>query len=448
MSAIPASLGLAVVAATLVGALPAQTRAQDTDGAGGMTPQGRALRCPQPENPTGRHFECNTLAPDFERTLISDWKSLRRDLATLGITPTFSYTGAYFGNTSNPPREGSYGGGLHAAVNLDFGKLADFHGLSAYLDLWWMQASNADSILYTNLFPASYNFVGTGFWVGQLYLQQNFANDDLTLAAGRLGPGATFATLPVFANYSNAAINGNPRSLELNEPPFAPPPPGTQWGVQALYRFTPVWQGMFGVYNNNPSSAAGQDHGLDWGWRDGNSGLFSIAQLNWLRNQGPKDTGMPGQYSLGAFWDGNELPTIDGAPATEKNNWGVYLMAQQQITRPGGTGSPQGLTIWGTVAYSPQQNINPLPLFTAAGASYQGPLPSRPNDIASVGWYYGQPSNDIQPPTTNSQAVELSYQYTFNKAINLVFDGQYIFRVNGYSSPAMAVLGAQFEVTF
>ena len=45
-------------------------------------------------------------------------------------------------------------------------------------------------------------------------------------------------------------------------------------------------------------------------------------------------------------------------------------MAQQQVTQVGGAGSPQGLTIWGTVTYGTRQNINLLPVFVAAGASY------------------------------------------------------------------------------
>ena len=123
-------------------------------------------------------------------------------------------------------------------------------------------------------------------------------------------------------------------------------------------------------------------------------------------------------------------------------------MAQQQVTQVGGAGSPQGLTVWGTVAYGTRQNINLLPTFVAAGASYQGLLSARPNDIASVGWYYGNPSNRIQPATINTQALELYYQYTLNAGVNLVFDAQYIFRVNGYPSPGTAVLGAQLQLTF
>jgi len=80
--------------------------------------------------------------------------------------------------------------------------------------------------------------------------------------------------------------------------------------------------------------------------------------------------------------------------------------------------------------------------------SYRGPLANRPDDIASLGCYWGKPGSGNQPPTTRSQALEAFYQYTINAALNVVFDAQYVFRLNGHPSPGTAILGAQFDVTF
>src|SRR5205823_5257264 len=178
---------------------------------------------------------------------------------------------------------------------------------------------------------------------------------------------ATFATLPSFANYLNAAINPNPGALRINDASFTAPPPGSEWGAQALYSFAPAWQAAIGVFNNNPESAAGSNHGRDWTLHEGNGG---------------------------------------------------------------------------------GQNVNPLPLFAAAGATCQGPFRERPNDVASIGWYYGRLSDRIEPPATYSQALEVSYQYTISAAINVVVDAQYLFRLNGYPSRGTTVLGTQIAVTF
>ncbi|MGB4913086.1 MAG: carbohydrate porin [Candidatus Dechloromonas phosphoritropha] len=125
------------------------------------------------------------------------------------------------------------------------------------------------------------------------------------MTAGSPGLGATFATHPVFAR----------------------PPPVSQLGIQLHYRSTQVMEVVLGVFNNNPNSAAGKHHDLDRGWRAGNRGAFAIAQIHWLRNQGTRDAGMLSRYSIGDFSDGKQFLTIDGTPALERSNRGVYLMA-------------------------------------------------------------------------------------------------------------------------
>jgi len=181
---------------------------------------------------------------------------------------------------------------------------------------------------------------------------------------------------------------------------------------------------------------------------EGNRGVLTVAKLNWHRNQGARDAGMPGVYSIGGFFDSNDFVTINGSPASEKSNWGIYAMGQQQVTRSCGSEGSQGLTIWASVTYGDGQNVNPLPLFAAAGATCQGPFRDRPNDVASIGWFYGRPSNRVQPPAMNSQALELNYQYTISAAFNIVFDAQYLFRLNGYPSRGTTVFGMQLAVTF
>ena len=94
------------------------------------------------------------------------------------------------------------------------------------------------------------------------------------------------------------------------------------------------------------------------------------------------------------------------------------------------------------------ENVNPMPIFAAAGATCQGPFRERPNDVASVGWYYGRLSDRIQPPATYPQALELNYQYAISTAVNVVIDAQYLFRLNGYPSRGTTVLGTQLAVTF
>jgi carbohydrate-selective porin OprB len=220
-------------------------------------------------------------------------------------------------------------------------------------------------------------------------------------------------------------------------------PPNSQWGVQAVYSVTPVWQVAGGVFNNNPNATAGAKHGTNFAFRQGNTGALAVAQVNYLANQGPKDKGLPGQYTLGAVYDGNEFPNL-ATGALRDGNWNFYALAQQQVS---GTSGGSGVTLWGGVTWASTQSVNLLPLTAGLGANWQGPFTGRANDIASAGWFYGKLS-DTQPGASATQAIELNYQYAITSAVTLIGDFQYLWRLNGLPSPGAAVFGAQVNVTF
>jgi hypothetical protein len=104
----------------------------------------------------------------------------------------------------------------------------------------------------------------------ELYLQESLFNGNLTVAAGRLAPGNTFATIPVLGNYLNGGINGNPGSIPTNDGIFTASPPGVEWGGQLTFNFTPTFQFATGIFNTNPNAAAGADNGVNFSLQQGN----------------------------------------------------------------------------------------------------------------------------------------------------------------------------------
>jgi porin len=270
---------------------------------------------------------------------------------------------------------------------------------------------------------------------------------NLNLAVGRLGPGATFATLPVFGNYMNAAINANPGALGINLPAFPPPPPGSQWGVQAIWYPTGNWQVAAGVYNNNPNSAAGADHGTDFRWAEGNQGVLAMGQVSYLLYQGPTDDdGPPGQYTLGAFHDGNTFPVLPDGTVNATGNWGLYAMAQQTVFQVGGPNSPIGLTAWVALSWQPQTDRNTMPWSFMAGLSYQGLVPGRATDVLSLGWSSGRVSPAI-PGVSTETVLEVNYQYSVASWLAVTPDFQYVWRPGGLAVVGAAVAGIQMVLT-
>jgi porin len=427
-------------AALLLGALPAV--AQDSLGS-----VERSIRCSSPANPHKLYFECIT-APfsSLEETLTGSWNGARDELKKMGITPTASYTTQFL---ADPGGEGglraAYAGTLALSINWDFAKLIGLSGLSFYLGGSHSSGTNLSADI-GNLFQVASAYTGQGLNLDQIFLQQQLLNQSLTFAIGRLAPANTFATLPVYSNYVNGGINSYPGAMAINEAPFTSSPVGVEWGAQVLYYMRPDIQVGTGVYTTDAIAAAGGRHGLDFDFQPSN-GVLTVAQINYLYNQAAGASGMPGQYSLGVYYDSSEFSSLSGSDSNF-NNYGLYAMAQQMVYRAGGQGSQQGMTLWGTVHYAPKQQVNQIPWFFGGGASYQGLLPGRSQDIASLGMIYGMISKYV-PNTSAETVIEINYQIALTRWLSFMPDFQYVYKPSGSSAiNNSAVIGFQAVVNF
>ena len=414
-----------------------------------------SVRCPSPANPRKMYIECVGQPFDtIEETLTKDWIELRTELSRRGITPIASYTTQLMGNTSGGQSQGfTYSGTLQASILWDLYKLLHVPGLAFNMDAHWATGQNLsnDHIGNSLQVQSAYNSPGNGtnnLILGEIYVQQQLLHNSLMIAAGRLAPTSTFATMPVLTNYVNAAINAVPGSLSINDATFTSHPPGVEWGAQALYNITPALQVASGVFNTNASAAAGGKGGLDFAFQQGNQGVLSVAQVTYLFNHGQGDTGLPGQYALGGFYDSSRFASLSNPNSTKSGTYNLYGMLQQMVYRDGDASSTKGLTVWGEAAIAPTTSVNPMPYFVGAGLSYQGLIAGRDNDIAAVGFIHGIFSQYI-PRTTAETVLEANYQITIYRWLSITPDMQYIIRPSGSSAISNAfVIGTQVAMNF
>ncbi len=432
-------------------AAPKDTAASEEDQA---EPAYLALRCPSPANPYQRHHDCVRRSFDsLKETLTRDWAGFRTDLANLGITPTLSYAAQFMGNPSGGQDQGSaYAGQLNGSINWDLHKLLRVPGLSVYVSATWATGRDLSAKYIGNTFDVENAFAvfsGNSYVsLQELYLQESLFNGNLTVAAGRLAPGNTFATIPVVGNYLNGGINGNPGSIPTNDGIFTASPPGVEWGGQLTFNFTPTFQFAMGIFNTNPNTAAGADNGVNFSLQQGNSGVLWVTQFSYLYNQGPGATGLQGEYTLGGTYNSGRFASLSNPNATPHGMYQIYAMFQQMLYRDGGPGSQKGLTVWGEASFSPTPSKSTMPYFVGGGWSYQGLIPGRENDIASMGAIYGTFSGYI-PQTTGEAVIEANYQINLTPWLSITPDFQYVIKPRGSSSIKNAVvLGAQMSVTF
>jgi porin len=357
-----------------------------------------------------------------------------------------SYTGVLQTNaTGRPHQVWSYAGQLAAGLDLNLEKALKIRGMSVYLGASWGTGSDLSGFLHT-LFPVNTLYAPT-YYLGEMYLQQTLVDKRLTLVGGRLGAANTFANLPVFTNYVNYAINPNPYSLGANDISFFGPPVGTEWGALALYDVTPLIQVSAGLFNTNPNSANGADHGTDFALQQGNKGAFVAGQISFFPHQIEKDQGRQGEYTVGFLGDNNSSVDLSSGKTNSGGYWGVFVQGQEVVYQPDGPGTSRGLTVWGSGTYNSKPVISPIPLFLGAGASYEGLIPARKKDVLSAGWIYGRVSSSI-PATSAEQVFELNYSLRFGRFLVFTPDFQYIWNPGGYSGPGAAVVGVQAAVTF
>ena len=414
-----------------------------------------SVRCPSPADPNKSHFECAGRPFDvIEETLTKDWAGFRTELNKLGIVPTASYTAQLMGNpTGGQSRGFTYAGTLQASIFWNLDELFPLPGLSFNIGGAWSTGKNLSADHIGNLFTVQSAYTGpnngtNNLTLGQLYLQQQLFSNSLVLAGGRLVPANTFATMPVLNNYLNTGINPVPGALGLNDATFTSYPPGVEWGAQAIYNITPSFQVAAGVFNTNQNSAEGSKGGLDFGLQEGNRGVLSVVQLNYFFNHASGDGGLPGQYTVGGFYDSNRFINLSKPDSTKSGIYSIYGMFQQMVYRDGMAGSQKGLTVWGKAALAPKSTVSTMPYFFGGGLSYQGPIPGRDADMGSVAVIYGTLSRYI-PRTTAETVIEVNYQITINGWLSITPDLQYVIRPSGSKAIKNAfVLGTQMAIVF
>jgi carbohydrate-selective porin OprB len=198
-----------------------------------------AVRCPSPANPRKLYFACVGHPFDaLEDTLTKDWAGLRTELRRLGSAPTASYTTQFMGNPSGGQSQGfTYSGTLQTAINWDLDTLLRIPGLLFNVGAAWSTGKNLSADAIGNSFTAqsAYTAPGDGtnnLTLGEMYVQQQLLHNSLVIAAGRLVPETTFATMPVLNQYVNAGINPAPGALGINDATFTGYPPGVEWGCK------------------------------------------------------------------------------------------------------------------------------------------------------------------------------------------------------------------------
>lgn len=436
----------------------------------------------------------------------------RSRLAEKGIVFGLSYTGEVFGNPVGGRRRGLvYNGLVEPQLDIDFEKLSGWTGLKFHALGYYPHGTSGsrrfvgDAGIFSNIdfydsprlfelwFDQTLKLGALGtlsLRAGQLAADSEFANAE----AGSLFLHSSFGACPVFA--ANVPV-----------PIYAIAAPGLRlrWEPQPwLYLQAAVFDGNPDpdtLGDPSPGSVRGTTynrHGLRF-HLDRKEGALVMWEIGWLRNQGEKDTGLPGALRLGGFrhtdtfsdlrYDrtGRSLadPLSSGLARALRGNWGIYAVAEHTLWQApihGGEGmhpaSPvananampnpamgparPSLRAFVRLGYAPPDR-SPTTFYLDSGLAWRGPWAARPRDILGLGFSYSRASQRLRDLTRDRNAfngtreplpdheaiVELTYQANLAPWLQIQPDLQYILHPGASRAVRNAlVLGVRSVVTF
>ena len=290
MRRVAANVGVLAVLA----AMPTILRAQATNSGVGVGP---SLQAAQP-------FAQKNVAPTVEH-LFGDVGGVRTNLENHGIYLLLDATTELAGNVSGGIKQGAtFANQVGLETDVDWQRLAGIIGLSTHVIIVNRSGSNDSKLFGDNLLPVQ-EIYGSGGDVAlhlvSAYAQEKVYGDKLDIAEGRMNVENDFASSPLYCNYMNNALCGDPKALpggDIGHSAF----PDAVWSarvrvrpIEEIYVETGIYEVNQGLYSDaNFRSGFKFDSSRD-------SGVYVPVEIAYEPLVGSAK--LPGHYKIGFGYD-------------------------------------------------------------------------------------------------------------------------------------------------
>jgi porin len=388
--------------------------------------------------------------------LFGDWDGKRSELAEKGIVFDFFYVADLQANPVGGLKQTQVGWGrIRGTVDIDFGKLNNWNGLTFHATGLWQFGGNLGAEIGTLANPTGLVSAHTtrldSFW-----LQQAFFHNRLFLRAGQFAGLDFYGNSEYGASYLIEPLDyafGNlfPTTYESFNPAGTPAAQIQVIPWRTLYVKAAVLSGNRNPYEQDPT-------GFHFAIRNSPDfvdeiGFTHDAQDLYGQTSHLDRKTYPGIYKLGSAYNAGKFTNAYGIRSS--GNYLIYGMANQALYRSE-AGCNQGLDALFGFDWSPG-DVNRENSQITAGARYNGPIPSRPQDALAFGFVYthiGDPFQSIgiplgAPLLSSEKAMELNYALWIRPYLLWQPVFQYYWDVGANSAIAnAAVFGFRVKVDF
>jgi porin len=338
--------------------------------------------------------------------------------------------------------------------NIDLQKLVGWRGASFSTRWYWLSGQDLSTEYVGNIFTVS-NIAGFHtVRMNELWFQQKFPGDQISIRAGQMGADSEFYVSTHSVIFLNGALSWSP-TLFTNVPNGGPVYPMSAPGIRL--EVTPVnWLSYRGaVFQGNPFAEDVNRHGFRWDLSSSN-GYFSIHELTFRLNQESESSGLPGTFKFGGWFDTAPVPN---ANSTQPWSYGLHFIADQMLYRvsnneqsTAASSTNKGLGVFTHVGLSPQ-NFSVINFYIDGGLTYKGLIPARDNDVLGVAIAYGHLNHNALDNEARSNpgyeiVLEATYQIELATWLSLQPDLQYVIHPSGTNIPDALVLGARTTLSF
>jgi porin len=413
------------------------------------------------------------IPPQIEH-LLGDLGGVRADLENRGIYLRLSTTAEFAGNVSGGVQQGATSANQVAfSADVDWQRLAGVTGLSTHLILVNRSGANDSHLFGDNVSPVQEIFGAGGNVAVHLvsaFAEQTLLDRRIDIAAGWMNVENDFASSPLYCNYMNNDLCGDPKALpggDIGHSAF----PDAVWAGRVRVRPVPDVYVTTGVYEVNQDLYSNADRsGFDFGVpRD--SGVYVPIQSGYEPKLGAER--LPGHYVVGFGYDSSRynsfssaLPPSAGFPASTHNGNTQYWVLVDQMLVRNGAGDQDGIIALGGFVHNDPDN-SPYAEQYFAGLLDRGFWRERPKDFAGFLFTYiamsgalgkvqaeqeelGLPiSNASTGVQTHEILLEADYNIYVVRGVDFRPDFQYVIRPNAQSNIRdAAVLGFKINVEF
>jgi porin len=464
------ALAVAVVSATSVAAM-AQTAITPTQAA--QAPGPNTGNGQQPGVSVSLTEPPDLFTPPQAEHLLGDLGGVRTNLENHGVYLLLDAIAEVAGNTGGLKQGLTSANQIAFEADVDWQRLAGLTGFSTHMILVNRSGASDSALFGDNLSPVQEIF-GAGGNVGvhlvSAYAEQALLNGRLDIAGGWMNVENDFASSPLYCNYMNNGLCGDPKALpggDIGHSAF----PDAVWGGRVRVRPVPEFYITAGVYEVNKGLYGDAARtGFEFGVPE-EQGVYVPAQAGWEPKLGQDQ--MPGHYIVGGGYDSSHfssfssvLPASAGIPSsTSTGNSQFWVLADQMLIR-NGKGDQDGVIALGGFINNNASN-SPYAQQLFVGALDRDFWSARPEDTIGLlfTWYamsgalgkvqaeeaaFGLPfSNSATGIQTHEGILEVDYNIHVYRGVDFRPDFQFVIRPNAQSNiHNAAVFGFKSHVQF